>query len=166
MKNKLMALAIIGICIAVGMTSLLADAKPGNGKGPTEKATGHIEFTRDDGKYIIAEFNAHEAIGDRPAKGCYMWWNYNPDGTLYRNITVEILPTKVIIDGNTAWFAGECTYDSWHSIEGNLLYVYVEDNTTPGATGDIIAWKWGNPPDPIDDSRPIEEGNIVVHTYS
>jgi hypothetical protein len=159
MKNKLMAIAIIGVFVMAGISGLVL-AKPDHA-GPAEKTTGSIGFTKDDGHYIWVEFNAHEAKSHRPAKGWYHWWNYNPDGTLYRNISVQI--QSVNVDGTEAWFDGACTYDSWGGIVGNHLYIHVEDVGTPGTAGDDIGWDWG---DTEYNYKTIEDGNIVVHTYS
>ena len=79
--------------------------------------------------------------------------------------------TDVMVDGDTAWFIGECTYDSMHMNEGKWLFVKTMDGGEPGTNGDQVWWKWypSEKPTWADEgdlvAKTIVSGNLQVHSY-
>ena len=110
---------------------------------PAEKATGEIEYYYPNGgptEQVFREFNAHEEKGDRPAKGWSRWWR-TTDGVMDRELYVEIKYVRV--DGDDAWFAGECTYHSTNPNRvGDWNYIKVHDGGTPRSNGDTVWGEW------------------------
>jgi len=120
-----------------------------------------------------AEFDAHEAFGHRPAKGAMRRWSDVVGRVTYFDVKY------VRVEGNTAWFAAVCTYDSstTDNREGKWAFVKVFDGGTPGTTGDKIGWDWNSVNETDAESRveamdtpdngpwSITDGNLVVHTY-
>lgn len=82
------------------------------GEAPTEAAK--LAYTD------IAWFDAYKKKGDR---GQFHYLVYSADGTLHREIVAEVPAehdgTGVVIDGATAYFVGEVTYDSKGSAGGH-----------------------------------------------
>jgi len=74
------------------------------GGGPTDKATGSGMFKAADGLFWDIDFNAHEALYDRPAKGSF----YAIRDDLSTSIGVANL-TYVNVDGAAACFGGQIT---------------------------------------------------------
>lgn len=163
-------LVLTGIVLLV--VALSVQAKPENA-GPAEKATGSISIFEpyDDGHREVS-FNAHEAKGNRPAKGQMKDLVYDPDGNLRRTFEYDV--EYVNVDGDTAYFGAQCTYDSAGTQTGEWLYVKVHDGGTPGRKGDHIGWKWGTETEVSDWVaggteapgwwRAATDGNLVVHT--
>lgn len=170
----IVALAIV---LVVGFSaSVLAKSHnpgPPEGKGPAQKATGGIGLEERD---AWVEFNAHEAKGNRPAKGVFWWYaggKEDPDRTI--KVDVEC----VIVDENAAWFAGEAVMDTEGDAKvGDYLFVKVMDGGTPATDGDKIWWDWDSDTEEEDpacdrveakdtpnNEKPILAGNLVVHNY-
>jgi hypothetical protein len=82
-------------------------------QGPAEKATGTVGL----GEPVVgwyAEFNAHEEMDGRPEKGSMRTWN----DAIGRELHYDV--KYVLVDGDEAWFAALCTWDSSAGIyEGN-----------------------------------------------
>ncbi|PLX27906.1 hypothetical protein C0583_01560 [Candidatus Parcubacteria bacterium] len=155
--KKFIPVFILALVFALGATVALA----GNGSaGPTEKVTGTIVTVPANPalSYAVSEFNAFEESAKGPAKGMYHWWAYNPDGSLYREIIVEV--TKANIEGDTATFSGFATYDSFDTIVGNEFSFYAMDGGTPGSGNDLVSWGW-----PGLNEKEIIGGNLTVHSY-
>jgi len=140
--------------------------------GPAEKATGYVRLNGwAEGWY--AQFNAHEEMDSRPAKGSMRVWSVISGRELHFDVWY------VLSEGDYAWFAAKCTwYNGIGSNKvGQWLYVKVYDGGTPGCNGDEIGWDWttsetvaaafvsgqGHPPFPYWTN--VVEGNLVVHTY-
>ena len=83
----------------------------------------------------------------------------------------------VEVDGDTAWFAAKCTYDSRGGLyEGRWLFVKVLDVGSPGSNGDRIGWDWNSGTNETavaqrvtDKANPtnwwlVIDGNLVVHS--
>lgn len=166
MRNWLM---LLGAVVAVCLVALPALSGPG--KGPAEKATGGITV-QEGGNTASVEFNAHEAKGDRPAKGKFTWTL----GDNQRTIVIDVQAVKV--DGDTAWFAGVCTEDSGETLEGRYFFVKVVDGGEPPEEGvDQVSWEWlpasataadaaakvTDEDDPANNKQ-IVKGNIQVHS--
>ena len=157
------------IVIFVIIAVLVCTIAPGviyAGNGPSEKVTGYIEFLQDS-NMGYAEFNAHEAKGDSPAKGEFHRIIYNPDGvTIKREIYVDINFVDVN-SATTATFKGIVTYDSRTSNnqEGETFTVKVIDGGSPGTNGDRVCWSTDpNPGFGGKYEKPIIGGNLVVHS--
>ena len=124
--------------------------------GPADKATGTVGGPP---RGWRADFNAHEEVDGRPAKGTMRMWSDEV------NRELELLIVDVTVEGNEAWFTANCISDSWvghpHYRVGHLLYVHVEDGGSPG-TNDYIGWLWDNPI--ITNRWQVTDGNLVVHT--
>ena len=143
----------------------------GQGKGPAEKATGWVSIDNSTGQGDwYAEFNAHEAKDNRPAKGTMRTWN----DTISRDLQYDVV--YVNVDGDTAWFAAQCTYDSAGKQVGKWLFIKVDDGGEPGWGGvDHIGWDWNSTSETNASNRvtsgdtpanwwTIDEGNLQVHT--
>lgn len=161
MKKAIVFIVIAALVLTI--TPALIYAK----NGPAEKVTGSIEIQRSDEKSAFAEFNAHEAIGNKSAKGEYHWWANNEDGSLFREIYVNV--TDVMVDGSDAYFKGQCTYDSQGGANvGKWFLVMATDGGSPGAGSDDVGWEWfDSEPNFIASvkSKTIIAGNLVVHAY-
>lgn len=143
--------------------------------GPALKATGSINIYEEwDEGHREVEFNAHEAIGNKDAKGKMVDNVYGPDGVLRRVFMYDVKYVRV--DGDYAHFGALCTHDSEAVKTEDWLYVKVYDGGTPGTNGDKIGWKWANSNEALVESwvnsgtttrwfRIATEGNLVVHTY-
>ncbi|MFC1622130.1 hypothetical protein ACFL13_01970 [Patescibacteria group bacterium] len=130
-------------------------AKSEKAKGPAEKATGMACGAP---RGWCVEFNAHEGLGDKPAKGNMRTWSNEVGRELFYTVGV------VTVDGNFAEFIALCTYDSstTDNREGRRLYVKVEDNGEPGWENDYFGWNWD---DFGSNKWVVTSGNIQVHTY-
>lgn len=161
------ALASTFAFAAVGM------AKSHAGKGPAEKATGSVSLYEPyDGGHREVDFNAHEAMENRPAKGKMTDKVYDANGNWRREFHYDV--EYVRVDGDYAHFGALCTADSEDQQTGKWLYVKVHDGGTPGRNGDHIGWKWGTESEvdnwvengsPTDWWRMPIEGNLVVHSH-
>jgi len=136
-----------------------------------EKATGTV-ITSSRG--WSTSFNAHEAANGRPAKGEMYFWS----DVVVRELDLDV--RYVTVEGDEAWYAALCTYDSWvghpHYRVGRWFFVKVEDGGTPGTAGDKIWWDWDSgTSESSAESRvlgketpnyehTIIDGNLVVHT--
>lgn len=137
--------------------------------GPAEKATGTVGIPVN-GWY--AHFCAHEAKDNRPAKGSMHTWSDKVPRELYFDVKY------VLVEDDTAWFAGVCTFDSKGINEGKWLFAKVYDGGTPGRKGDYIGWDTHSVNEAHAAARvsgkldptlgrwwPVIDGNLVVHTY-
>lgn len=162
------------IFVLISVLVLLTPALIYAENGPAEKATGSINIYEPwDGGHREVEFNAHEAIGDKEAKGKMVDNVYGPDGVLRRVFIYDVKYVRV--DGDYAHFGALCTYDSGAVLTGKWLYVKVYDGGTPGTNWDHIGWKWASNETLVASWvtsgttpgwwRMATEGNLVVHTY-
>jgi hypothetical protein len=153
--------AVFAVLLAAG-----ALAKPPQGKGPAEKATGKVQV---DVRGWWLDFNAHEAKDGRPAKGEALAWSDEVGRT------IELTVKYVKVEGNEAWFAAQATSDTFGTLVGRWLFVYCMDGGSPGSK-DQIAWDWDSGTDSVPDAasrvdametpnnlHTIIEGNLVVH---
>jgi hypothetical protein len=165
MKKKILTIAGAGLIMMLLPVSISA-------MGAAEKATGSISlFEPWDGGHRKVSLNAHESIGDRPAKGVMIDNVYGPDGSLRRTFRYDVKDVRV--EGNMAYFAALATYDSEGVKDGDWLYVRVKDDGTPGTKGDYMGWKWASDESqakawvtggaPTSMWRPAINGNLVVH---
>lgn len=134
--------------------------------GPAEKATGDVGYEAA-GLDRHISFNAHEARGDRPAKGQLQYTD-----AIDRSYHVEI--THVNVVGDMAYFAGEVVEASNPTWVGNWISFAVLDGGTPGRNGDIV---WGIFTDQATAISNVENevtpgsayevlrGNLVVHSF-
>jgi hypothetical protein len=171
MKNKLMALAIIGVFVIAGISGLVIAKGPPEGKpngppeharGPADKATGNVTVDLTDvggTGYLVCDFDAHESKGDRPAKGEMAFTSYKDDGTFKRLIVVDV--EYVEVNGNTAEIEAVCTQDTNGALIGWAIQVEVIDGGTPGTAGDYIEWTWQ---DGWNGGFVPIAGNLVVHS--
>lgn len=159
--RKLFAIAVAAaLLVGVTVVPILARGKA------AEKATGSVELdiVPPDSDTRHASFNAHEAIGNRPAKGKFSWTQTRPGVTYWFLVDIE----NVLVDGNEARFDGVvvAANDVTSYRIGQQLFVHVVDNATPGAGGDELDCHWV-----IDgEVKPtyyynVIAGNLVVHTY-
>ena len=160
---KKVVVFLIVLALVLTLTPALIYAK----KGPAEKVTGSIEIEKAGGDRAFAEFNAHEAIGDKSAKGVYHWWKTTSDGTtITREIYIDV--TDVMVSGNEASFIGICTYDSLGSSNVDKWFlVEATDGGRPGAGNDGVGWDWFSSEPSFGDvikAKTIIDGNLVVHS--
>ena len=120
---------LIGVTLAV---VLILAMSPGIvlAKGPTDKATGYIEYYQPG---YFFDFNAHASKDGRPVKGDA--WNYTPSGGWYH---AEVRCVN-ILDNQTVLFAAELVETNMPSW-GPWVLIKVYDGGTPGRNGDLI---WG-----------------------
>ena len=139
-------------------------------KGPAEKATGTVGGPP---RGWYADFNAHEAKENQPAKGSMHMWS----DEVGRELDLQV--KYVSVEGDTTWFAALCTYDSWvghsHYRVGKWFFVKVHDGGTPGRKGDHIGWDWNSGTNEADvvtrvsnmvspaNWWSVTDGNLVVH---
>jgi hypothetical protein len=160
MKKLLVAVIVIAL-LATGSGVALAG-------GPAEKATGTVGGPI---RGWYADFNAHESMGNRPAKGDMYMWSDEVGRELYLDVKY------VEIDGDEGWFSALCTYDSFGTVGGKWLFVKVYDGGTPGRKGDYIGWDWNSDTNEANAAGRVStmadpanwwavtDGNLVVHTY-
>lgn len=168
--SRMFAMFALAFVVALGMSASLM-AKPGDA-GPAEKATGGIEVEESTDTASV-EFNAHEAKGNRDAKGVFWWWLGGKDDPS-RTIKVEVRFVKV--DGDKAWFAGKAVMDTGGAKEDDWFFVQALDGGTPATDGDQIWWEWlgedaeSEAEEKVEDmeepanEKTILAGNLVVHT--
>lgn len=171
-KIVFLTIAITGFVFLLSVP-VFAQIQTGNSIGPAQKATGFISIYEPwDGGHREVDFNAHEAMMDRSAKGEMADYVYGPDGNLRRVFEYRIFYVRV--DGDYGHFGAKCNYDSVGNLEGNWLYVKVYDGANPGSSGDYIGWKWGSETQVmswVENGsttgwwRKAIDGNLVVHTY-
>ena len=159
--RRLSATALLALVLVLVLSTVVSAG------GPAEKATGSFGYY-EEGYYF--NFNAHEAMGNRPAKG--EAWNYTPSGDWYHAMVqcVEVV-------GDDAWFVAELVESSQPSW-GPYIWIKVYDGGTPGTNGDMI---WGQFIDeatamaacgdpmilmgtPANGPWNLYSGNLVVHT--
>jgi len=144
-------------------------------KGPAGKATGNVGF-EESGVEWHAEFNAHEAMNGRPAKGSMRIWS---DVIEREFLFDDVKYVKVRVDWDLAWFAAKCTDDNLPSDDPDYkvdqwLFVKVKDGGTPGRNGDKIGWDWDSADEADAASRAsshgvpagwwaVIKGNLKVH---
>lgn len=162
MKNKFAYLCILALLtglLVLAVANLSLSASP-------PKATGGVSFvTTENGVELRhwAEFEAHAAYDDHPAKG---WLNYHDANKLKFRMDVQCV---TVVD-DWAFFSGPIVSASDTLFLDQWLLVVVHDGGTPGSKGDQI---WGefydsDPgcqplyPDP-DDMSDVKTGNLVVH---
>jgi len=168
MKKAIIFIIIAALVLTVTPALIFA----GN-NGPAKKATGGISIYEPwDGGHREVSFNAHEAVGNKDAKGKMVDDVYGPDGVLRRVFEYDVKYVRV--DGDYAYFGAYCTNDSKGDLTGEWLYIKVQDGGTPGTNGDYIGWKWGSETQVaswVTDGGPTGwwrlaiGGNLVVHTY-
>ena len=169
MKTK----AIIAISLAL-MAVLSISCISTIAAAPAEKATGTYgaDPISNPNQPIYVEFNAHEAMGDRPAKGQYH--QYRPD--IDRDVFCDVKYVSVNPAENRAYVAALCWKDSQNGdLEGQWLYLIVEDVGTPGREGDLMWARWYSTEAQAMNAVATEvfsyyvayavfDGNLVVHT--
>jgi len=182
MRGKNILAVLLVTVLFLGLTALAKPDKPDNPNkpdkaGPADKLTGSITIIANDGKTAVADFNAHEPKGDRPAKGMFHWKHETG-----REVAVLVKYVNVGgADGKSAWFAGRCVkvFGIPNSYIDRWFVVQAYDGGTPAANGDRIWWQWlGKEPADEDDAKDMVEqgmtpaneksivaGNLVVHTY-
>lgn len=130
--------------------------------GPAEKATGSVWIVPNNkpvGGYVrYVEFDAHEARGDRPAKGHLYWYQSRPGFTFEHKVNID----AVAVDGDCATFSGTAYFSSAGN-EGQTLYVTVCDAGSPGTAGDTMEAEWSGGGGLW--KYDVVDGNLVVHTY-
>lgn len=129
--------------------------------GPADKATGSY-WVEVNGSSYYTEISAHEAIGNKDAKGNFYWSGVRGGQPYYFEATV----TDADISGNTAkvWGTVDNVVGTSHIRVGWTFWFIVVDGGTPGSNGDTMEYQWltgnnshwnGN----------VTDGNLVVHTY-
>ncbi|MFC1653258.1 hypothetical protein ACFL1M_00220 [Patescibacteria group bacterium] len=159
--KKITSLLAGVVLLAIVMPAMAAKPTntPNNGTSG-EKITGSIEIDRGDENMRYAEFNAHEAYGDKDAKGEFHWWMTDGKGLMLREIYVDVTDVRVM--GDDGWFEGMATHDSQAGArEGDMFYVKVFDGGTPATDGDMIWWSWDSP---AYKEKALVGGNLVVHS--
>lgn len=160
---------VISLAVLAGAVPVFA-AKPVM-MGPAEKATGKF-WAQSTSSLVYLDFNAHEAKGNRPAKGEIHWYRDHPvHGP--RDLYMDVKYVNVC--GEYAYIAGYCWEDTAGVQTGKWLYMYVKDGGTPGRKGDKLWARWYN--DEASARTAVEtkstsywvqydlvEGNLVVHT--
>lgn len=131
--------------------------------------TGKVQISADTNKYTWAEFSTRQGKDGLSATGSLHLWSEDNSRQTYVNLAY------LNVDGEYAWFAGQCTNDNG-SLTGRWLFVAVHDGGNPGRLADHIWWEWlPNSPDaeavakskvenlekPAD-NKSIKAGNIVV----
>lgn len=134
----------------------------GQGKSG-EKATGTVTY-QNGGDTVMAIFDAHEAIGNRGAKGTFLYVDQ-----AYNFYLLELTCVNVDPAGHVATFGGSVQYSNFIDV-GTTIQIWVYDGGTPGSAGDLIAGDVMAPDcgqlDPTVVPLiwiPIEGGNLVVH---
>jgi len=133
--------------------------------GPAEKATGEVElvpFGGSGGWSRYAEFNAHEAKANRPAKGIFSWTQTDGTTTKFHKVVID----TVDVDGDEAEFSGIAVISTSTTAgiststtrQGLRLFVKVLDDSP-----DILWLYWEDQVDYY--GYNITNGDIVVHTY-
>jgi hypothetical protein len=106
-----------------------------------QHATGGASFVWTGGQRISFTFNV-QSTGDGLGTGVLHYFVHRE---FVRQMMCDV--KYVMIDGNTAWFAAECVYDSYPegalgSAVGAWVYVKVVDNGEPGVGSDYIGRSW------------------------
>ena len=165
MKTRL----FIGLTLCAFLAAAMGSAPPApgvGGVGSAQKATGEVWF-ENSGLMAYADFNAHEAYMDRPAKGEFYYEDDDGEGTVrYYLMMVDC----VEVEGEDATFSGEIVDTNVDDWMGQGVQIWVTDGGTPGWNGDLITGQFFEYPDclPYDESPmmiEIDEGNLKVHTY-
>lgn len=128
------------------------------------KATGQVWF-ENGGLWATLEFNAHEAMGNRPAKGHLYYADWDGSGMMrYYKAWIDC----VDVEGDEATFSGQIYETNVPAWMDQGVQIWVHDGGTPGRNGDEIGgnfFTWPGclpymaPPQWI----PVEEGNLKVH---
>ena len=133
----------------------------GQGKSG-DKATGSVTY-HNGGVATIAIFDAHEAIGNRGAKGTML--NVDQDFNFY---LLELTCVTVDPANHVATFAGNVKYSNFLAIDTTIQF-WVYDGGTPGSAGDKLAGDVLAPDCTILDPSLIptswifvEDGNLTV----
>lgn len=125
----LLRVALVGLLLGLLTLSLTA----GSFAASAEKATGYVEYEAA-GLYRALEFNAHEAFGNRPAKGILSYSDANGDWYTVDVQYVNVDPATMI-----AYIAGPVVSASQQDWVGLWLSAAVYDGGTPGREGDAVA---------------------------
>ena len=151
--RRILGTIALALVLAVGLSASLKakpdHAGPPEDAGPAEKATGGIKVKEGE-NWAWVDFNAHEAKGNRDAKGTFWWWLGGKDDPTH---TIKVDVEYVKVEGDTAWFAGMAVKDEDENGEtGNKIddwfFVKAYDGGTPATDGDQIWWQWlGEEPD-------------------
>ena len=140
--KKLTVLMLV-VVLVLGLMLIAVGAR-----GPTNRATGEVWFTTDDGYPRHIWFDAHEAYAGRPEKGEFHQEDWC--GGTYHWYNGYVI--NVDVDGNSASFDINF-YEGNGWAVGHILPLAVVDNGEPGIGVDTVnGW-------------PIYEGNLVVHYY-
>lgn len=168
--SKLMSLTVFAtavILISAGSAIAGPPTDPGsNGNGPAAMATGSGYWTNSAGADFYAEFEAHEAKSNRPAKGSLL--QKRVDGVV-GGFIVEVDTVTVYEDH--ACFAGVTT-EAWGVYEsrlGQVRWTMVEDGGEGVGAEDFLRGEWtvsepsfctnGN----AGGNHPWSAGNVQIH---
>jgi hypothetical protein len=143
---------------------------PSSSHGPADKATGGIGFVAA-GLWAKASFNAHEARGNKPAKGVFNYVDLSPSGQVR---FFKLHANAVRVQGKRAVFSGTVVASNVPAWSSRTVVVWVHDGGTPGRKGDLISIQiMPVGPNPNADAAaaapmawfPVRTGNLVVHTH-
>jgi len=164
-QKAILILAALSLTAAVPL-SLRAEepALASNAKGTVQVS--------DEGGNAYIEFEVQEGKDNKAASGSFHF--RLDDGS--RDSYVEVAYVKV--DGEYAWFAGDCTRDN-AGMAGRWLFIAVHDGGRPGRLVDHIWLEWlPKTPDAENiakrkvenlekpaNNKPIKTGDIVVNCY-
>jgi hypothetical protein len=158
-KYLTMILAIASMTV---LMSGLAVAKPASGGHSADKATGSGTWTNGGGVDFYAQFNAHEAAGNRDAKGYLFQNRLDGDGGFTVDVdTVNVYATYACFGGVTTSGWGE-----YANRVGSYRWTVVVDGGEPGE--DFLRGGWTGTPsfcDPADTAgnQSFSSGNVQVH---
>ncbi len=170
MKKVIVITLAVILVLTLGTGLALAE-------GPAEKATGTVGLAVTGWPGWYADFNAHEVMDDEEpllGKGSMRMWN-DEIGEV-RELRYDV--KYVLVEGDEAWFAVVCNWDSWGTFVGQWFFVKVQDTETPGSKGDRMGWDRikgvvdpeGTAKGMVEDKlEPVNwwyvtDGNLVVHT--
>lgn len=168
--SKLISLTVFVtavIVISAGSAQAGPPADPGsNGNGPAAKATGSGYWTNGGGDDFYAEFEAHEAKGNRAAKGSLH--QKRVDG-VFGGFIVEV--DVVTVHDGYACFGGVTT-EAWGAYENRLdqvRWTLVEDGGEGPEAEDFLRGSWTNSAPSFcttgdeGGNLPWSDGNVQIH---
>lgn len=134
--------------------------------GAADKATGDVNWGED---LRHAEFDAHAAMGNRPAKGTLFQEHAADDEHGPGAFSVDV--EGVVVDGDTACFWGEThgATGTFADHNGETRVTKVVDGGEPGVGVDSVQGRWSSadPQDVCDDMNApaghTTSGNVQVH---
>lgn len=123
--------------VAAVAAMMLAAATVSFAGGPADKATGSGTWINSNGDQNMVDFNAHEAMDNRPAKGEFTQSRV-VDGVVTGSFTVDV-DTVEVVDGS-ACITGEIVAASgiWRERTG-VWTSYVTDGGEPGIGVDKVS---------------------------